>query len=339
MASRRTEVTELATAVGMLGFLSPMQALERKPKALTEVEELTWERFVESADQPQFRIDFAGAYRNGQVFMAAEDGLRGRPPLIIEWKGSHRSPGQEQLPVDLRVDHVYLVSCKYASKILLNASASSLFGANTEIRDWYDHVAPKEHQALYGAVRNELGLTKFLPPFVGDIARHHRDELKKGLANRDWSQACSDAYSQLVDAVGRATAVIWRQSLRSKRQKEAMLWRMLRIGSAPYFVLGSSRDRSIRLRVTTPWDWRRRFEFRDIEIWGGAAGQPTVFWRATVKDHLSSTDLAVDGHIEIRWSHGRFAQPPEAKVYLDTPHGDVPGYLHLSGTTSEQLTL
>ncbi len=32
------------------------------------------------------------------------------------------------------------------------------------------------------------------------------------------------------------------------------------------------------------------------------------------------------GHVEIRWSHGRFAQPPEAKVYLDTPMADLPGY-------------
>ncbi len=32
------------------------------------------------------------------------------------------------------------------------------------------------------------------------------------------------------------------------------------------------------------------------------------------------------GHVEVRWSHGRFRGAPEAKVYLDTPHADVPGY-------------
>lgn len=30
--------------------------------------------------------------------------------------------------------------------------------------------------------------------------------------------------------------------------------------------------------------------------------------------------------MEIRWSHGRFAQPPEAKVYIDTPTDELPGY-------------
>ena len=33
--------------------------------------------------------------------------------------------------------------------------------------------------------------------------------------------------------------------------------------------------------------------------------------------------------MEVRWSHGRFAQAPEAKVYLDTPHRHVPGYFPL----------
>ena len=38
------------------------------------------------------------------------------------------------------------------------------------------------------------------------------------------------------------------------------------------------------------------------------------------------TERDVAGHVEIRWSHGRFAQPPEAKVYLDTPMSSLPGY-------------
>ena len=33
--------------------------------------------------------------------------------------------------------------------------------------------------------------------------------------------------------------------------------------------------------------------------------------------------------MEIRWSHRPFCGPPEAKIYLDTPHEQVPGYLRL----------
>ena len=41
-------------------------------------------------------------------------------------------------------------------------------------------------------------------------------------------------------------------SLAKRSEAEAVLWRLLRIGSAPYFVLGAQRDRSLRLRVMTP---------------------------------------------------------------------------------------
>ena len=35
---------------------------------------------------------------------------------------------------------------------------------------------------------------------------------------------------------------------------------------------------------------------------------------------------AAPGHVEIRWSHGKLSGSPEAKVYLDTPAMQVPGY-------------
>ncbi|MDG2111078.1 MAG: hypothetical protein P8N02_00505 [Actinomycetota bacterium] len=328
MASIRTEVTELATALGMLGYDSSRRALLHRPQEFVDVDDEVWERFAAAADRPEYRIDFAGAYRNGEVFAAASDGLRHRRPNLVEWKGGHRIPGQDQLPVDLRVDHVFLVSCKYASRILLNAAPASLFGVEGEVGDWFSHTALSAHQALYAEVRHELGIAE-LPPFVGDLAKHHRRELKVALANNDWGGACAAAYVELTAEVSRASAAVWRTSVSTKRQRETQLWRLLRIGPAPYYVLGSSKDRNLRLRVTTPWDWRRRFEFRDLEVWGEEAGQPRVAWLATVRDNELGADQAVAGHVEIRWSHGRFAQPPEAKVYLDTPHSEVPGYLPL----------
>ena len=36
------------------------------------------------------------------------------------------------------------------------------------------------------------------------------------------------------------------------------------------------------------------------------------------------------GHVEVRWSHGRFRGAPEAKVYLDTQPTDVPGFWPLT---------
>jgi hypothetical protein len=133
----------------------------------------------------------------------------------------------------------------------------------------------------------------------------------------------------LAAAVSRASADRWKRALSRKAEAEAALWRLLRIGSAPYFVLGASRERSLRLRVMTAWDWRQAFELKRVDVWGDDAGQPQVRWQALVRERASGEQVAVDGHVEVRWSHGRFAKPPEAKAYLDTPHHRVPGYVQL----------
>ena len=110
---------------------------------------------------------------------------------------------------------------------------------------------------------------------------------------------------------------------------EAMLWRLLRIGSAPYFVLGSSAARSLRLRIATSWDWRQQFQLIALAMEAQPGGQPRVGWEATVRDRVSHAVHTVVGHIEVRWSHGRFGGLPEAKGYLDTAHHLVPGYFTL----------
>jgi hypothetical protein len=108
-----------------------------------------------------------------------------------------------------------------------------------------------------------------------------------------------------------------------------MLWRLLRMGSAPYFVLGSSATRSLRLRIATPWDWKQLFGLVRFEVFAQEGGQPRVGWLATVRERASGQLHEVSGHVEVRWSHGRFGGLPEAKGYLDTHHHLVPGYFPL----------
>jgi len=85
-----------------------------------------------------------------------------------------------------------------------------------------------------------------------------------------------------------------------------------------------------RLRVHTPWDWRREFDLAEFSVSGDeTAQQPKVLWSASVLSREMSTTTSVQGHIEVRWSHGRFGGNPEAKVYLDSPLEQVPGYVPL----------
>jgi hypothetical protein len=336
MADLRTTITEVVTGLGMTGVDDVDAGLAARPEPLVDVSPSVWDELAAAWSWPANRQAFVAAWTNGRRFLEARDGLRGRTPLLIEWKGSHRAPGDEVVPADLRVDHVYLVSCKYLSQIVINASPAHLFerllagGHGARGTDWYQAVARDEHDALYAAVRKVLELDE-LPDQVTDLVPADRRVVRDALRGRAWpTPELEDQYAQLSDAVAFESAKIWRAAMDRDRDRERMLWRLLRIGSAPYFVLGSSPRGSLRLRIATPWDWRQEFELRAFEVEARPGGQPMVGWRAVVRRRKARDERTVEGRVEIRWSHGRFGGPPEAKVYLHTPHAEVPGYFPLA---------
>jgi hypothetical protein len=393
--SDRTTVTELGTGLGMLGLDGLEAAVRSRTSVMHSLSPEMWDRLDHLRVGGAYDGEFHAAWANGQAFLTAADGLRGRLPQVVEWKGTGRAPGDEVAPIDLRVDHVYLVSCKYLSKILFNVSPTSIFdsllfggqgragrAAREELPgsgDWYAEVTPNEYQALYEAVRLsarraestapsrvpvEPGRSERLtlppaamalpglddaalpaergrrhagpppalddlPPRAVDLTVPQRDALGHWLRS-GWPPGAKDLYASLSGAVARASVRRWEAAMDDRGGTgEAMVWRLLRIGSAPYFVLGSSADRSLRLRIATSWDWRQQFQLISVSMEGQPGGQPRVGWEAVVRDRISREVHVVVGHIEVRWSHGRFGGLPEAKGYLDTPHHLVPGYFTL----------
>src|SRR5215210_3300602 len=104
MPAAKTEVTEIVTGLGMLGLDSPAAAVASRPPEMRNVSDAVWERLAESLADRRLRFDVAAAWANGQAFLRAEEGLRGRLPLVVEWKGPTRAPGDEVVPADLRID-------------------------------------------------------------------------------------------------------------------------------------------------------------------------------------------------------------------------------------------
>ena len=180
--------------------------------------------------------------------------------------------------------------------------------------------------------RRELGtppaLLRDLPERAANLTSVQREALGRWLRS-GWPTGAKERYGALADVVAQASARRWEAALADGAAAEAMVWRLLRIGGAPYFVLGSSDTRSLRLRIDTPWDWRQQYRLASLDVAPQAGGQARVGWEATVRHRASHVGVTVTGHIEVRWSHGRFAGPPEAKGYLDTPHHLVPGYVTL----------
>jgi hypothetical protein len=347
MPDDRTTVTELATALGTLPVGDLTASLRSRP-AEVRIDRSTWQRLEELHRSGRLAHEFELAFANGRALAQAEDGLRGRSPRIIEWTGGRRPPGDEVAPIDLRIDHVYLVSCKYDSDILANTSPARLFhgllatNGAWDRGDWYAATAPDEYRLLYLSCLDATGLAD-LPSQADQCTRDQLDRLRRALSRRSYpDRASREAYAELCRAVSAASAEQWRQALDDTgTSPELMLWRLLRIGSAPYFVLGIDRRSAgpVQYRIASPWDWRDEFELVDFAIGSGQAGQPRVDWACTFRRRRFGPTRTLVGHVEIRWSHGRFAQPPEAKVYLDTPMAELPGYHVLSRPGAVQPTL
>lgn len=328
-----TEITEIVTGLGTTGLADLPTALAARPATMRNVTDAHWDRLQAAYDQGQHPNAFVAAWTNGRAFYESPDGLRGRTPLTIEWKGAHQPPGFEFLPVDLRIDHVYLVSCKYQSKILANSSPSNLFlrrladrTVRADTMSWYARCAPDEYQHFYDCVRRYIGL-HLLPPtpqlLTGRQVRRIRAE-----CGGAWPRQLATLWAEFSLAVASASAALWLRDLQTPARREEMLWRLLRLSSSGYFVLGSSDSGPLRIRIGSPWDWRQNFSLQHLDIAAAPAGQPKVSWSAELFERASESQRQVHGHVEIRWAHGRFSAV-EAKIYLGTPHADVPGYFPL----------
>lgn len=328
MPGARTEITELVTA---LGTLVPDLAagMATKPDRLLNVSDTVWRQVVVAYEAGKERPLFEASFANGVAFLEADDGLRGRRPKLVEWKGPHRPPGDDVVPADLRIDHVFQVSCKYLSKILLNPGPARLFdrlltGEQRTAADWFDVVAPVEYQDFYLAARSHVGGT--LPMRVSELSAEQRVALRDALRARVLPEALRPSWAALCGAVAASSAARWAANLTTKTARLRFFWRLLRISDAPYYILGATSSSHIRLRVASAWDWMQAYELRSLTVAPRSSGQPEVAWLGIVRERLTGEDIEVAGHVEIRWSHGRFRGSPEAKVYLDTPHPDVPGF-------------
>ena len=338
MPDDRTTITELATALGVTGAGSLQEALAERPGNL-DIEGDSWERLERILDTGKYSGIARAAFANGAFLAGHPAGLDGRTPRLIEWSGDRRIPGDQAVPADLLIDRVYMISCKYLSQILHNTAPARVFedilAPSSQARhpDWFAEVASRQHLALYRSALKLLDL-EGMPDTPGWLDSTQRARLRAAFRDhggRGMPGELRKPYDALIDAVSTVSAERWQEALREPAQQERVLWRLLRIYSSTYYILGIDRRRTMRLRVMTPWEWRQAFEFRSLRVEPDGRGQPRVNWTARYREHAGGERGEVRGHVEIRWSHRPFCGPPEAKIYLDTHHDEVPGYVSLDG--------
>ena len=311
-------------------------------------DEEVWQQLDSIAASGRFATELSSAFANGRALLDAPDGLRGRTPLDHRMDrrpatprgrgGTHRPPHRPRLP------HQLQVRVRHPGQCLTRPGSSTGLLATSgtwDRTDWYEAVAAGELGSLYRACLDATGLDS-LPPTPSQCSREEVGQLRDALGGRTYPDAESRAaYAELCRAVSSASARAGPSSSRPAGSPGRPCCGGSCGSAAPPISSSATTGGTglpARYRIASPWDWRDQFELSAFAVSPSQAGQPRVDWTCTYRSREDGADRDVTGHVEIRWSHGRFAQPPEAKVYLDTPMSSLPGYHPLDAADQPQLT-
>ena len=333
MATDKTDLTELATAAGLV--YEPRQAgpLELDGLRIPGLADEVWKPVLLPATA-------VGAHQRDLLLRAIDNGrafrlevLGGRRPERVEWLGAARSVWTSDIPRDLAVDGVWFIQTKYDSTCILNTSPSSLVdnllvdqGIDSR-QSWYEEVALGPLQGLYDQVRLAVDDAS-LPGDVRELDKTAKAALKVAMRAQDPSAGEEAAYAELCRVVSLETTLRWRHRLEASTpaQRSQMLCRMLRIAGGPYWLLGLKGHEPVRLHVTDTRTWRQTYDLRTFRLLDAHAGQPQVDWRAEIVERDGGARHRVEGFCELRWSHGKLQGHPECKVQVTTALDQIPGY-------------
>ena len=269
MATDKTRLTELATAVGLVWDPSLPWPEGLKSLEVPGIDPTIWHPAVLPATNvgsPQREL-LMRALENGRAFR--REVLDGRMPNRVDWQGGTRSVWTSDIPRDLTVDGVWFIQAKYDSTCVLNTSPGSLVDellvdqSNETRPSWFEEVALDQLQAFY---RRIVQLDSSLPADVRHLEQQSKALVKSLLSNPSFAGLTDDSYRDLCRAVSLETTLRWRHHLEHATvpQRTQMLFRMLRISGGPYWLLGVKGHDPVRLRVDDTRSWRQRFELKSF---------------------------------------------------------------------------
>jgi len=342
MARSKTESSELAVAFGILEIEDPTNLSN------SDITQL-FEGTLSPAKYARFRNEFVSTSNEALYKKMYSVGKKLRSNYLLfmnvdrlKWTGAEKQAATTSASIDLRVANIP-VSIKADSNVVRNASAHNLFisvPSGSALADysenWFMRMDPDGYQELYSIVR-KAGLEN-LPLEVGEF------EKTASSTNR---RAVQMAEGQLPDAIKSAFQTSYVAMCHRVAQKSADLFNenilvalagnsrntvleniarlFFRMDSVEYIFAGL--DRGVEFGVAIPElsQWKRDWKITKVEASPNLKRQQSVvdIAIAFVSKSSSGTTGSAQFHVEIRWSHGKFRQNPEAKLYKDFRWQDI----------------
>ncbi len=106
---------------------------------------------------------------------------------------------------------------------------------------------------------------------------------------------------------------------------ENLIRRFFRLGDVEYVLCGLSKRDDFGITIPNITAWRRAWRFKHLTAQPDLTrGQSVVDFVMVVEEQAARKEYPFPFHSEIRWSHGKFAGNPEAKLYKDFSWTEVP---------------
>ena len=259
----------------------------------------------------------------------------------LKWAGPKQQATTTAAAKDLMVANTP-ISVKENSDIVHNPSPYNLFitipsgQVNAQSSEnWYLEQDPQGYQELYSFVRNK-GL-EHLPDDVREfehyIKRKQR-KLIKDVVNRfsdEEKQAFQRLYLQLCHKVARISAEIFNKNFAASmqgRSRNAVLEQItrhfFRLNAVDYILGGIDRKKAFAVIIPELTRWKSEWTITNViaepEL---DREQSRVRFLVHYKKRINGIAHIAEFHTEIRWSHGKFQNNPEAKLYKNFAWEDI----------------
>jgi tRNA A-37 threonylcarbamoyl transferase component Bud32 len=338
MPSAKTECTELSVGFGLLRI---------DPFGLTQTEldqyfdgTLTANKYKTFVHELERDEDY---YRR---FYALGMDLRSSYPLFaglttVRWEGPRHQARSLSMAKDLVASNTS-ISVKADSHVVFNLSPHTFFvslpsGTPTPSRseNWYIQRSPVLYQKLYSYVRDE-----YYQDFPSQVADYHQTVPKKQrkefaktakrLANSG-PVGFKELYRSFCYDVARKSAEMFNDALANAINSpvrnsiiESIIKHLFRIGESEYILCGLNKGKDFAVAIPDLTAWKRKWKFKSLEAVPVECGQSRVDVTLTLENKAEHRLSTLKYHVEIRWAHGKFNGPPEAKVYKEFAWTDVP---------------
>jgi len=347
MPTPKTECTELSVGFGLLS-LDPLKVPAPQIGSY-------WVNTLSPRKFNEFMRKFSTEEAYYRKFYAIGVNLRHSHKLFtnittVRWEGPQQQASSVTIPIDLLAANTP-ISVKADSNVVCNRSPHILFVSDpggtlspTRSENWYTVVAPDLYQALYDLARTVAGLD--LPASVIEYHQTIRGANRKRLGKvmQTFSMADTEQFNQLYTSfcheVARQSADLFNRTLTQSLSgsirnaiSENIIRRFFRLGDSEYVLCGLDGKQDFGVTVPALTTWKRSgWSFKRLLAQADLArGQSVVNFELVVEERDKRKEHSFPFHAEIRWSHGKFAGNPEAKLYKEFAWTEVPFFQQIYG--------